>query len=193
MRQLLQIFFGLLIPLVAIFTVISIGYYSFEYNLDKSIKLALLSGVIIGFGISFVASISIFIMRLGTQPRVATYKEQKMKAKQKKHENVTVIQEEETESEFTVNNFMLLMDKTIAYQVNLDIIRNQDIRKEGYHHNFESGVISIKNIHEFIKINISSLTKHTVKVSMEYKTNSSLGKNIIMLLREKESSLLKYK
>jgi hypothetical protein len=195
MRHFLQIFFGLLIPLTALFIAVSTGYYMLEYPFSKAIKLAILSGVVLGFSITFFLSIILLIMRAGTQSNAPA---RKTKKTHKKPVAIKTSYDQEASNklpmgEFITQNFMLLMDKTLAFEISKYAIESQKINKQGLHENFENGLISIKTIHEFIKINISSLTKHTVKISIEYKRNSLQAPLILKFLKEKEVSFLDYK
>jgi len=192
MRQLLQIFFGLLIPLTGLFVVLSIGYYSLEYDFSKAIKLAMLVGVILGFGISLISSIVIFILRWGRSQEVMTYKEQQEEDKKiiHQHEKIKVMRHED--SGFIEKDFILLMDKRLAYEISLYAIKKEKLGKEGHKYDFDNGIISVKNRHDIIKMTISHLTKHTVKVFMQYKNDSTHATAILESIKTREKLFLDY-
>jgi len=196
MRHFLQIFFGLLIPLIGLFIAVATGYYMLEYSFNKAINLAILVGVIIGFGVSFISAIVIFIMRAGSQPKVPVRKKEKKKKKEPIIEQTEKVSQEVSEVQsingFITQKFILLMDKTLAFEISKYAIIAQKMNKKGHHEDFKNGLLSIKTINEFIKINISSLTRHTVEVSMEYKHNSVHAPIILEFLKEKELSFLDY-
>ena len=197
MRHFLQIYFGLFIPLTGLFIAITTGYYMIDYSFSKAIKLAILAGVVGGLSVSFFSAILILVMRAGSQPKINIKKKEKKKQKEtivnKTSVKEKIIEDTTPMSNFITHHFMLLMDKTLAFEISKHAIASQKMHKQGHHENFEDGLISIKTINEFIKINISSLTKHTVKVSMEYKRNSLHAPVILEFLKEKEVSFLDYK
>jgi len=64
MRVYLQLFFGLLIPLSALFIVISILYFKVEYDFTKAIRLGVLTGIMLSLAVSFITSIFLQAKRL---------------------------------------------------------------------------------------------------------------------------------
>jgi len=198
MRQYFQIFFGLLIPLTGLFIIVSTGYFSIfdDEAFNKAIKLGMLAGVVIGFCLSIVMALFILIARFAQgKEKILTQKEEREIRKKERAIAIKekhIIKKEPSNNGFVTEKFMLLMDKTLAYEISEYIIKKQNLKKEGHHENFKEGFISIKTINEFIKIHINSLTKHTVEFSMEYKENSVNAPIMLEYIKEKENSFLKY-
>ena len=80
MRAYLQLFFGLLIPLSALFIIISILYFKVEYDFTKAIRLGVLTGIMLSLAVSYVTSIFLQIKIL-IQSRTLSPRKAKMKAK----------------------------------------------------------------------------------------------------------------
>ena len=188
MRHLFQIFFGLLVPLSGLFMAASIAYFRLEYTLTKAIKLGVLSGVILGIGISFIAAIVIFISRAGTQRAPQPSRRQKKEEKVYETESATATV---NSSSTSISKFMLLMDKTLAFEISRAALHNQ---KSGQisQENWENGELSIRTLKELVKVKVSSLTKHTTTITIEAKQNSEYATAISKFLKEKELMYLNY-
>ena len=206
MRAYLQLFFGILIPLSALFVVISILYFKVEYDFTKALRLGVLTGIMLSLAVSFVTSIFLQIKRL-IQNRTLSPKKAKIKAKIKsdkqkikKRKKGMQSTEEEEETDPTSQNetdksisqkVMLLMDEELAFEVALNaityhtlgIIRPSETTK---------GVINVKSKKEAIKIIITATTKHTSQVEIHTDKNTKSTQKLITYLKEKEHSFLQY-
>ena len=211
MRAYIHLFFGLLIPLSALFVIASIGYFTIDYDFTKAIRLGVVTGIMTSLAVSFVTSIFLQIKRL-IQNRTLSPKKAKMKANIKsdtkkikkarirktKKDNLQT--EEEAETESTPENetgksisqkVMLLMDQELAFEVTLNAITYHTLGKVNTNDS-SKGVILIKNKKESLKIIITALTKHTANVEIETQGNSKSIQKIISYLKEKEHSFLQY-
>ena len=205
MRAYLQLFFGLLIPLSAIFVVISILYFKVEYDFTKSLKLGVLTGIMLSLVVSFIASIFLQIKRL-FQGGTLSPKKAKMKAKIKsdkqkikeRKENTTSTEEERTDltsqnktDKSISQKVILLMDEELAFEVILNAISYHSLGKIRSSETTK-GIINIKSKKETIEIIITATTKHTSQVEIYTDTNTKSTEKIITYLKEKEHSFLQY-
>ena len=207
MRSYFNLFFTLVMPISILFTAVATVYFSMNFDFTKAIKLGILAGVMIGVAFSLVVALVILIVRV-----IRTYK---IRAKvvspaaktmnspitldptiyEKKHQstqaNLSNKPIPEPNSDSIEEKFMLLMDKELAYEVSLNSINHQNIG-DIIHQNKEKGSILLRSKNEEIKINISSLTKHTAQVLISSTIDNSNMKNIIAMLKEKEHSFMQY-
>ena len=211
MRAYLHLFFGLLIPLSALFVIVSIGYLTIEHDFTKTIRLGVIYGILASLAVSFVVSIFLQVRRLiqnGTlSPKKAKMKasikqdtkkikNEKMKKTKKdnlpidKEEDPSEIAEEETKKSKS-QKVMLLMDQELAYEVTLNAIKYHSI---GNVKTSDAGknTIHVKNKKEALEITFTSPTKHTAQVKIETKSHTKSMQKIITYLKEKEHSFLQY-
>ena len=202
MRVYLQLFFGLLIPLSALFIVISILYFKVEYDFTKAIRLGVLTGIMLSLAVSFIASIFLQTKRLinsrTLSPRKAKIKSYKHKTKKGKKSTTPTENEEETDptSQNKTNKtiskkVMLLMDEELAFEVALNAITYHTLGKIKPNETTK-GVINVKSKKGAIKIIITATTKHTSQVEIHTDKNTKSTGKIITYLKEKEHSFLQY-
>ena len=178
MRPFLNLLFSIGLPISALFVIAATIYFSLNYNLDKAIKLGVLTGFIIGLGFSFIMSGVLLIMR-----KVRT-----------KHIYMTQpeshIVHESTNGPID-KKLLLLMDRELAFEVTIHSIIDQNIGKvtTGSKRN---GTISISTPEQMIGISISSLTKHTSQLEVKADAYSENVQQIINYLKLKEQSFLQY-
>lgn len=200
MRPYIQLFLTLFLPLSILFTVASIGYFTFSYDFSKAIKLGILSGIVIAIGISFIMAFVLLILR-------------------KTQKNGTVQNKEETESETNVERepiartetvkapgnpkqtqdrgikkeikCMLLMDRALTFQVLLNTLKDQNACTIT-ENDPEKGTISIQTKEGMIQTTITSLTKHTSQLMLVTQNNAKQVKKLISQIKEKEHSFLQY-
>ena len=211
MRAYLHLFFGLLIPLSALFVIASIIYFTIDYDFNKAIRLGIVTGIMTSLAVSFVTSIFLQIKRLiqnGTlSPKKAkmkasikqdTKKIKKAKVKKTKKDNLPIdkegepseIAEKETNKPIS-QKVMLLMDQELAYEVTLNAIKYHSI---GNVKTSDAGknTILVKNKKEALEITFTAPTKHTAQVKIQTKAHTKSMQKIISYLKEKEHSFLQY-
>ena len=179
MRAFINLFISISVPISALFIIAAIGYFTLSYDLNKAIKLGMLSGVMIGLGTSLLLAVALFIKR-------------EIQAMQnvKRGENVPMA--ENVASTGPVDtSLMLLMDKELAFEVALHSIIDQHIG-EVNKGDKKKGTISIHTPEQFINIAISTLTKHSVRVELKADTYSKNVQQIINYIKTKEHSFLQY-
>jgi len=202
MRVYLQLFFGLLIPLSALFIVVSILYFKVEYDFTKAIRLGVLTGIMLSLSVSFIASVFLQTKRLissrALSPRKAKIKSYKHKTKKGKKSTTPTENEEETDptSQNKTNRpisqkVMLLMNEELAFKVALNAITYHTLGKIKLNETTK-GVINVEGKKGIKKIIVSATTRHTSQVEIHSDQNiKSIGK-IIAYLKEREHSFLQY-
>ena len=205
MKSYFNLFFTLVMPISILFTAVATVYFAMNFDFTKAIRLGILAGVMIGVAFSLVMALVILIMRTirtyKVKTKILTPSTQTMNSPitldptiyEKKHQatQANFANEAIVESDSIEEKFMLLMDKELAYEVSLNSINHQNIG-DIIHQNKEDGSILLRSKNEEIKINISSLTKHTAQVLISSTIDNSNMKNIISMLKEKEHSFMQY-
>jgi len=205
MRAYLHLFFGLLIPLSALFVVISILYFKVDYDFTKSLRLGVLTGIMLSLAVSFVTSIFLQIKRL-ILGRTLSPKKAKIKAKiksdkkkiRKTKKSTQSTDEEETdltsqnETDTSISQkVMLLMDEELAYEVVLNAITYHTLGKIKPSETTK-GIINVKSKKEALKIIVTAQTKHTSQVEIATDKNTKSIQKLVSYLKEKEHSFLQY-
>ena len=198
MRAFLHLFFGLLIPLSALFMVVSFLYFSTGYNFTKAMR----QGVLYGFFIAIVSSLFIalllFIMRnmkkmTSTLSRTENHHKEVIQS-QKEDINVNNNSNIETPPNKihgdVEHKLMLLMDKALAFEVSLYAISEENIGTASLGNSLEE--IKIHTKHGIIYLTISTLTRHTSKIVIHAKHDSEEINKLITYIKEKELSFLQY-
>ena len=205
MRSYFAIFFTLVMPISILFTAIATVYFSMNYDFTKAIKLGVLSGVMSGVSFSLLVAFFILIIRVlrsykRMQPTFNSASEDTISPVtlaptlyQKKHQlsQKNLAQNTTVSTDVAEEKLMLLMDKSMAYEVALNAIHTAkigDITQE----NKNEGFIVLQNKNEEIKIDISSLTRHTAQVLLSSSLDNNNIKKIISILKEKEDSFMQY-
>ena len=169
-----------IIPLAGIlFSIISIIYFSTNFELDQAIKLGIIAGVLIGLVFSILMSIFLLIMR---KIRIISPIAQKVKVKKETIIPINVPTEKQV---------MLFMDKELAFEVSLRAIADQDIGNVT-NNDKGKGSIDIRTLDEGIAISISALTKHTSEIKIKASAYSKKVQQIIDYLKIKEYSFMDY-
>ncbi len=192
MQTYIRLFLNLLLPLTLLFTVASVGYFTFDYSFSKAFKLGILSGVFIGIGMSLIMALALLILR-----------------KVQKNENIESPAHVETEAapidkvDKTKKNpkqenpfseeikCMLLMDRELTF----DVIRNALKNENGCtlsQSDPKKGTMTIQTKKGIIQTTITSLTQHTSQVILQTVDNGKQIRNIISHIKEKEHSFLEY-
>lgn len=207
MRAYLQLFFGLIVPLSGLFIVASVLYFKIEYDFTKAMRLGVLYGFFIAIAVSLFTALALSILRIIKRPEKDIFsgvKKRKARDTQKAHSKQTIETNKTESNEPTVSintakspitaqeNMMLLMDKTIAFEVLLYAISDQKLgqlteSKES------QGYVVLKTDKAFIKISISPLTKHTAQIQIhsEIDDMENIGK-IMTYMKEKEYAFTQY-
>ena len=203
MKSYFQLFFGLLIPLSGLFIVVAVLYLKIDYNLTKAIRLGVLSGFLLAVSLSLVLPIFLLIMRGSKQTQETRarrkHKSRRASMQQALRDTLPVdtekvvdsphpIEAEDTGIERTI---MLLMDKELALDVAYYAIAEEKIgtlteNKDGESH------ITVRNGEDVVELTITSLTRHTSQVKVRSQPKSPSAKQILIYMKEKEYSFLKY-
>jgi hypothetical protein len=166
-------------------TIVSVAYFSVDYNFTKAMKLGVLSGVLLGLGISFISTIVLLIKRRVGKPAQETmqvHKETDQKTKEVPVEIPNSIE----------HRLMLLMDKKLGFEVALYAITDQKIGEITTKETKESSMIILHTLEETMQIIITPLTRHTAQVLLKTERNSKYDQKIISYIKEKEHSFLQY-
>lgn len=186
MRIYLRLFFSLLMPISMIITIGSIVYFSLNYNFAKAMKLGVLSGVLLGFGISFVAALYLLSTRRGKKPvqeSLNIHIEPKINSKE-----IPLVNTQNSIEQ----KLMLLMDAKLAFDVALYAIIDQNLGEVKTHETKEHSSILVHTKEENIQIAITPLTRHTAQVILTPERNSKYTQKITSYIKEKEHSFLQY-
>ena len=178
MRPFINLFLSIILPISALFTVAATVFFTLSYDLGKALKLGTVTGVLTGLGFSVIMTSILLLMR-------------KVRAK-----HIEITQPESNMIHESTNgsadkNFILLMDKELAFEVALYSIIDQSIGEvtEG---SKRDGTISIHTPEQMISIAISPLTKHTSQIKVKADAYNMSVQKIINYLKFKENSFLQY-
>ena len=186
MRTYLRLFFNLLMPISIIITIGSVAYFSVNYDFTKAMKLGVLSGVLLGLGISPIAALFLLLRRRGEKPvqeSLNIHKEPKNNNKE-----IPVVNSKNA----IEHKLMLLMDKKLSFDVALYAITDQNIGEVKTHETKENAIITVHAKEENIQISTTPLTRHTSQVILKTERNSQYTDKIISYIKEKEHSFLQY-
>lgn len=205
MKNYFTIFFTLVMPISILFTAIATVYFSMNFDFTKAIKLGILAGVMSGVSFSLLMALLILIARVinsykRTKPTYASPSAE-IKAPvtlnptlyEKKHQSSqeNILQNTKSSASIVEEKLMLLMDKGIAFEVSLNSINSIKIG-DIIQQDKSEGFILLQSKDEEIKINISTLTRHTAQVLISSSRDNNNIKNIITMLKEKEHSFMQY-
>jgi len=186
MRTYLRLFFNLLMPSSMIMTIGSVAYFSVNYDFTKAMKLGVLSGVLLGLGLSLVAALFLLVTRRVKKPVQDSVNIQKETNSNSKE--IPVVNSKNAIEQ----KLMLLMDKTLAFDVALYAITDQNIGEIKTHETKENSIITVHTKEENIQITTTPLTRHTSQVILKTERNSQYTDKIISYIKEKEHSFLQY-
>jgi len=194
MKSYINIFLTLLMPLSILFTAISVVYYTMDFAFSKAIKLGIVTGVLSGTVFSLLLALIILLSR--------KVQSSKPKVQNKPIVNVETIPKifKEHQKSFDTNiikpqamekKFILLMDKELAYEVSLHSMQSQDIGEIIYQ-NKDKGLILLKDDLKELKMDITTLTKHTAEILVTSTLDHKLITDIMTHIKNKELLFLKY-
>lgn len=203
MRTYIRLFFSLLMPISVVMTIVSVAYFSVNYDFTKAMKLGVLSGVLLGLGITVFAALYLLVTRSMRKPvQQAVNVPKKTNTLEKTNIPKKTDDHKQTNSHrkdiplkmknSVEQKLMLLMDKKIAFEVALYAITDQDIGEITTQETKESSTIKVHTKDESILITITSLTRHTSQIILQTERNSKYAHNIISYIKEKEHSFLQY-
>jgi len=179
MRKFINMFLSTVIPFSALFIVAATIYFSMSYDLNKALKLGVLSGFMVAVVVAFLTTVILLLMRRVQHDHTA-----------KNHPEEMI---EHGASNGPIDkSFILLMDRVMAFEVALHSIIDQQIGEVSKNSNRKKGNITVFSPEQTIRLHISPLTKHTAKVSIESDRYNENVKNIINYVKAKEHSFLKY-
>jgi uncharacterized membrane protein len=198
MRAFLHLFFGLLIPLSALFMVVSFLYFSTGYNFTKAMRQGVLYGFFIAIVISLFIALLLFIMRNMKKmtSQISPTKKQSDDVVQSVKKDIKLNSNSSAETRPSHSNgdneykLMLLMDKALAFEVSLYAISEENIGTASLGNSLEE--IKIHTNHGIIHLTISTLTRHTSKIVIHAKHDSEEINKLITYIKEKELSFLQY-
>ncbi len=212
MRAYFQLFFGLLIPLSALFVVAAIIYFNLEYDFNKAIRLGVLTGVFIGVPTSLFIALFLLISRAGEKTKNAILDKRKRRTQKTISKAVTTesvktvhtphpvtpkIKKDLTPAtdaqgnEIIAHTIMLLMDKELAFDVAMYAIIDEKIGTLTESKDKEDH-ITVKKGDEIVQIEVTPLTRHTAQVIIKSNTHSESTQKIIRYMKNKEYSFLQY-
>jgi hypothetical protein len=198
MKNYMNIFLTLVMPLSILFTAIAFVYYSTSFVFSKAIKLGIVTGVISSTLFALLLAVGILLIRKVQEnnPKRSnrsfnstsfnTNKIPKVLNKNKENFDINSLKIQSLE-----NKFILLMDRELAYEVSLQSMYEQNIGEVIYQ-NKTKGLILLKDGIKEFKINITMLTKHTAEIVITSTLDHHFIKNIILGIKNKEYHFLNY-
>jgi len=178
MRAFFNLFLSLVLPVTVLFIVLATGYFTLDYDLGKAFKLGTLTGFITGILFSAVMATVLLFMR---KARVAH------SIKNDPHSAIT----HEFENGSIDKQFILLMDKVMAFDILIQSIIDQKLGEVGKG-NKRQGTITVHTPEQSIDISVAKLTEHTSQVHIKAEAYSEPLKQIINYTKIKEYSFLQY-
>jgi hypothetical protein len=178
MRAFFNLFLSLVLPVTGLFIVLATGYFTLDYDLGNAFKLGTLAGFISGILFSTVMATVLFFMR---KARVAHI------TKNDPHSAIT----HPSENGSVDKQFILLMDKVMAFDVLIQSIIDQKLGEVGKGDK-RKGTITLQTPEQNIDIIVKTLTEHTSQVHIKAGKYSEPLKQIINYTKTKEYSFLQY-
>jgi len=193
MKNYINIFLTLVMPVSVLFTALATVYYSTDFAFSKAIRLGTIAGILTGISLSLLLALILLIIRI-----IRKYKRKSVmltptihKKKTQTAQKTSSHDEELTHSDELEEKFMLLMDKELAYEVSLNAINHGKIG-DIIHKNKDDGSILLRTQKEEIRLTITPLTKHSSEVHISSTMDNSTMRNIISVLKEKEHLFIQY-
>jgi len=169
----------MMLPVSTIFIILSVGYFTLDYDLSKALKLGVLSGFIIGVFFSILMTTVLLIMRQARAAHIA-----------KSNPEQAIIHDG---ANGPINKtFFLLMDKGMAFDLAIQAIIDQHIGEVAKDSRKKKGIITVFEPEQRISMHIDPLTKHTAKVSVSAESYSQGVQKIINYIKLKEHAFLQY-
>lgn len=189
MHTYIRLFFNLLVPLSLLFVVASIGYFTFNYDFSKAIKLGVLSGVLIGIAVSFVMAFALLKLRKVEKVENSELDDNnKIEEVSKGHSQPQDKQSKDISKEIKC---MLLMESALAFEVLLNTLENQKICTVS-DSDPQKGTLTIETNEGIVQTTITPLTEHTSQLIFLTQNNAKYIKQLISVIKEKERSFLQY-
>ena len=179
MRNFLNLYLSMILPLSALFIIIGIAAFLTQYSLSQALKLGVLSG--------FLSALvfTIFITAILLMKRKVHYAHQ-LKT------NPEMGIRHETSNGPIDKSFILLLDKAMAFDIAMQSIIEQKIGEVSKGSSKKIGILSLNTDEQTIRMKVSPLTKHTTEFSIKADVYSDSVQAIINYLKLKEQSLLNY-
>ena len=194
MRTFIHLFLNLLIPFSILFIVLSIGYFTYEYDFSKALKLGILTGVLFGIGTSLIMS-PIFLIsgkvKKQEAPDLEEYAQTERASEHTVQKETKAPKQKQVMGAGKEIKCMLIMDKELAFNVILNTPEDQmgcSISQSDR----EKGSISIQTKAGIIQTSITSLTKHTSQVIIHAMNNAKQAQTLVTHLKKKEYAFLDY-
>jgi len=181
-------------PLSILFTAIAVVYYTLDFPFSKAIKLGIVTGILSSTVFSLLLAPIILLSRkiqsnkpkVQNKPTLNAETIPKIFKEHQKSFDTNIIKPQAMEKKF-----MLLMDKELAYEVSLHSMQSQDIGEIIYQ-NKDKGLILLKDDLKELKIDITTLTKHTAEILVSSTLDHKLITDIMTHIKNKELLFLKY-
>lgn len=194
MKSYINIFLTFLMPLSILFTAIAVVYYTLDFPFSKAIKLGIVTGILSSTVFSLLLAPIILLSRkiqsnkpkVQNKPTLNAETIPKIFKEHQKSFDTNIIKPQAMEKKF-----MLLMDKELAYEVSLHSMQSQDIGEIIYQ-NKDKGLILLKDDLKELKIDITTLTKHTAEILVSSTLDHKLITDIMTHIKNKELLFLKY-
>ena len=183
MRAYMRIFLNLLMPVSILITIGSMVYFSMDYDFSKSLKLGILTGVLIGFPLSLIASLVLLVTR---RSKPAVQESESVV----EHTNVNLEAAASNSKKPIEQSLMLLMDKKLAFDVALFSILDQNIGEATTKESKEKCTITVRTSDETIQIITTALTRHTAQIVLKAAQNSPALQEVITYIKQKEHAFL---
>lgn len=188
MQTYIRMFFTLLLPISLICVIVSIGYFTLNYDLSKAIKLGVLSGVLIGMAISLVMAFSLPMLRKVPKSEHTEIETEAMQNVRKDNKNTKHHQKKDISKEIKC---MLLMNRVLAFEVLLNVLKDQNLDNVSAS-DPQKKTVTIQIKENSIQATITSLTEHTSQIILRTQNNAKQIEKLISLIKEKEHAFLQY-
>jgi len=189
MRQYINLFLTLVMPISILFIAISTVYYSTDFIFSKAIRLGTISGVLIGISLSLLLAFILILIRILQNVEKKSVLSDSPIQKKKPQTEQEVIPKNK-KSSYT-DTIMLLINKNLAYELSINTINSKKIGVI-VHRNKDEGSILLHTQDEEIYLLISPLTQHTSEIKISGTLDKKTMTNIISSLKEKEQSFIEY-
>jgi len=177
-RPFFNLFLSLTLPIAALFIALATAYFTLDYGFGKALKLGTLAGFLSGLGFSAVMATVLLFMR-------------KVQSAHKISNDPNAAISHRSENGSIDKQFILLMDKVMAFDVLIQSIIDQKLGEVGKGSK-RKGTITVHTPEQSIDISVAKLTEHTSQVHIKAEAYSEPLKQIINYTKLKEHSFLQY-
>ncbi len=179
MRAYFNVFLSMIVPVSGLFILLAVGFFMMEYDLNKALKLGVVSGFMIAVLFTAVmAPIFIFMRQI------------KLKSITKNQPTQEIL--EKIDEGPLDEKLLFLMRKETTFEVAIQAIIDQHIGEVSKESRKKTGTIEISTAVQTITLQISTLTKNTSEMKLKAKIYNENVAQIINYLKAKEHSLLQY-